>query len=195
MAERGVWWLEAVASAAVGLAVSLLSVQNNSKDVVPAKPEAPDEPRPEDATEESGLPPVIERALYQLGLRSGKVHERAEQLVAMYKLLKALGMSDADIAKLIVQKAGERVDDGIGQVRPTDARPVIEAVENAMLRAAEEADTRLNMGGDLIRRVRDGAVAARAGREDALTGLERSLGQGREQLRKFLRGSASKDAE
>jgi len=102
MAERGVWWIgQAVASAAVGLAVSLLSVQPG-KDVVPAKPESPYEPKPEDEAEESGLPPVVERALYQLGLQSGKVHERAEQIVATYKLLKALGLSDADIAKLVV---------------------------------------------------------------------------------------------
>jgi len=87
------------------------------------------------------------------------------------------------------------VDDGIGQVRPTDARPVLESVENAVLRAAEEVDTRLNLGGDFIRRVRDGAVAARAGREDALTGLEKGFSQGREQLRKFLRGSSREGTE
>lgn len=147
------------------------------------------EPEPEPAAAE--LPPVVERAFERLGMSAGQVRDRAEQIYAMYKLLKALGLSDADIAKLVVQKGGERLDEGLDRVRPTDARPVFDAVEQAVVRAAEEVDTRLDLGGDLIRRIREGTVAARAGREGALGGLERGLTRGRGNLRKLLHSIAA----
>ena len=143
--------------------------------------------------EDEGLPPVVEQAFARLGLKGGVVYERTEQLYAMYRLLKVLGLSDAEIARLVVKNAGDRLDEGLDYVRPAQARPVFDAVEEVLVRAAEEADMRLNLRGDLIRRVRDGALAARTGREEALIGLERGFAQGREQLRRILRRVAAAD--
>jgi hypothetical protein len=137
---------------------------------------------------------VIEAAFKRLGLRDSAVYEQTEGYYAMYRVMKTLGFTDADIAKLVLQKAGERVDEGLEGVRPTETRAVFAAMEEAALRAAAEVDARLSLNGDLIRRVREGATAARAGREDVLLGLERGLTQGREQFRRILKGLSRDDA-
>jgi hypothetical protein len=121
------------------------------------------------------------------------VHERAEGFYAMYRLLKTLGYSDAEIAKLAMQKAGTGVDENLERVRPSEARALFEALEEAALRGATELDTRLSLRGDLIRLVREGTQAARSGREDLLTGLERGLVHGRESLRRALRTLAAEE--
>ena len=136
--------------------------------------------------ENGGLPGALVRTLENIGLRGSRLYERAEQLHALYRLLKALGFSDADIARLVAKNAGDRLDEGLDRMRPGDARPIFEAVEEALVGAATEVDTRLGLNGDFIRRVRDGAIAARAGREEVLVGLERAIGQGREQFRRVL---------
>jgi hypothetical protein len=172
----------------------LLSVSSGSEQKQPPLDEDDEDYNPlNDPDNDEGLPPVIESAFKRLGLRDSAVYEHTEGYYAMYRVMKTLGFSDADIAKLVLQKAGERVDEGLDNVRPTEARAVFEAMEDAALRAASEVDGRLSLNGDLIRRVREGATAARSGREDMLLGLERGLTQGRDQLRRMLKGLSRDD--
>src|SRR3712207_1735665 len=183
MAERGGVWLDRVVDVAgvtLGAVMTLLSVQpggGQPKLPPPDEDEDDDDYNPLNEPDEV-LPPVVEQAFARLGLQGSGVHERAEGLYAMYRILKTLGYSDADIARLALQRAGQSVDDGLDRVRPTDARVAFEALEEAAVRAAAEVDTRLDLRGDLIRLVREGALAARLGREDLLTGLERGLQEG-----------------
>jgi len=196
MAERGEVWLERAVEAAgatLGAAMTLLSVRPGGERAQLPPPEEDEDYNPLNEPDEV-LPPVVEGAFARLGLRGSGVHERAEGLYAMYRLLTTLGYSDADIARLALQRAGESVDDGLDRVRPSDARAAFEALEEAAVRAATEVDTRLDLRGDLIRLVRDGALAARFGREEVLTGLERGLREGRGHLRRILKGLA-KDEE
>lgn len=146
--------------------------------------------RPED---DEVLPAVVERAFVRLGLRESAAYERTEAAVAMYRVMKVLGLSDADIAKLVLRNAGGRVEEEVGRrVNPVETRRLLDQIEDSVIDAAIEADQRLNLNGDLVRRVRDTALLARAGREDALTGIERGVAQGRELLRRLLR---SKDED
>ncbi|MGD9889788.1 MAG: hypothetical protein AB7R89_27645 [Dehalococcoidia bacterium] len=199
MAERDGMWLErvvGVAGAAAAVAVSLLSVSGGSeqKQRPPLDEDDEDYNPLNDPDNDEGLPPVIDSAFKRLGLKDSAVYEHTEGYYAMYRVMKTLGFSDADIAKLVLQKAGERMDEGLEQVHPTEARAVFESMEDAALRAASEVDNRLSLNGDLIRRVREGATAARSGREDLLLGLERGLTQGREQFRRMLKGLSRDDA-
>lgn len=191
-------WLErvaGVAGAAAAVAASLLSVSGGSgQRPRPPLDEDDEDYNPLNEPDDEGLPPVIEAAFKRLGLQESPVYERTEGYYAMYRVMKTLGFTDADIARLVLQKAGERVDEGLEGVRPTETRAVFEAMEEAALRAASEVDARLSLNGDLIRWVREGATAARAGREDVLLGLERGLTQGREQFRRILKGLSRDDA-
>jgi hypothetical protein len=189
MAERGDVWLNRVVDVAgvtLGAAMTLLSVRTGGgQPRLPPPDEDDDDYNPLNEPDEV-LPPVVEQAFARLGLQGSGVHERAEGLYAMYRVLKTLGYSDADIARLALQKAGSSVDEGLDRVRPSDARVAFEALEEAAVRAATEVDARFDLRGDLIRLVRDGAVAARSGREDLLMGLERGLQEGRGHLRRIL---------
>lgn len=140
-----------------------------------------------ESDDDGGLPGALLRMLEGLGLRGSPLHERAEQIYALYRLMKALGFSDADIARLVAKNVGEKVDEGLDRVRPAEVRPIFEAVENVLVGAAAEVDTHLRLNGDFLRRVHASALAARAGREDVLLGLERAVDQGREQFRRILR--------
>ena len=191
MRDRGEAWLERmveVAGATLGAGMTLLSMNaGGERQERPPLDEEDEDYNPLNEPDEV-LPPVVERAFARLGLQGSDVHERTEGLYAMYRLLKTLGYSDTEIARLALQKAGESVDDGLERVRPTEARVVFEALEDAAVRAAMEIDGRLSLRGDLIRLVREGAVAARAGREEMLAGLERGLLEGRGHLRRILKG-------
>ena len=191
MRDRGEAWLERmveVAGATLGAGMTLLSMNaGGERQERPPLDEEDEDYNPLNEPDEV-LPPVVERAFARLGLQGSDVHERTEGLYAMYRLLKTLGYSDTEIARLALQKAGESVDDGLERVRPTEARVVFEALEDAAVRAAMEVDARLSLRGDLIRLVREGAVAARSGREEVLTGLERGLVEGRAHLRRILKG-------
>jgi hypothetical protein len=143
--------------------------------------------------EEDGLPPVVAKAFATLGLRESGLHERTEGLYAMYRLLKAMELTDADIAKLAVQKAGERLDEGLMNVRPAEARPLFEALEQTVLRAAVDVDERLELRGDLVRPLREAVALARAGREEALSALDRGFNEGREGLRRALTSETAAD--
>ena len=198
MAQRGDVWLERVVEAAgatLGAAMTLLSVSSGGeRKQLPPPEEADEDYNPLNESDEV-LPPVVERAFARLRLQGSGVHERAEGLYAMYRLLKTLGYSDTDIARLALQRAGDSLDDGLDRVRPTDARVAFETLEDAAVRAATEIDTRLDLRGDLIRLVREGAVAARSGREELLSGLERGLVEGRGHLRRILKGLAKGEDE
>lgn len=189
MDVRGVWRLGrmiAPMAVAVGGVLPFFSVNagDGGRAVEPKQePRAEDDPPPDD---DDGLPPVVQRAFEKLGIGAGAVKERTEQMFAIYRLLKALGLNDVEIARLIVQKGGEQLDNAI-DIHRSDVRPVFDAVEDAVLKAAEEMDSRLHLHGDLIRRMREGAVSARAGREDVLAGLSRGLTQGRAGMRRLLR--------
>jgi hypothetical protein len=198
MGERDGMWLErvaGVAGAAAAIAASWLSVSSGSgRAERPPLDEDDEDYNPlNEPDDEEGLPPAIDAVFTRLGLRDSPMYEHTEGYYAMYRMLKTLGVSDADIAKMVLQKAGEQVDEGLGRVRPTEARAVFEVMEDAALRAASELDTRLTLHGDLVRRVHEGATAARAGREELLLGLERGLLEGREQLRRILKGLSRND--
>jgi hypothetical protein len=189
MAERGDVWLErvaGVAGATLGAAMSLMDRRPGGERPQGTPDEDDDDYNPLNEPDEV-LPPAIEKAFARLGLTGGGVHERAEGFYAMYRLLKTLGYSDSEIAKLAMQKAGAGVDESLDRVRPSEARAIFETLEEAAVRGATELDTRLSLRGDLVRLVREGTQAARGGREDLLTGLERGLLQGREQLRRALK--------
>ena len=191
MRDRGEAWLERmveVAGATLGAGMTLLSMNAGGERQERQPLDEEDEDYNPLNEPDEVLPPVVERAFARLGLQGSDVHERTEGLYAMYRLLKTLGYSDTEIARLALQKAGESVDDGLERVRPTEARVVFEALEDAAVRAAMEVDARLSLRGDLIRLVREGAVAARSGREEVLTGLERGLVEGRAHLRRILKG-------
>lgn len=196
MTVRDLWRLGRVLPSvlAVGGALSWLSVSGGDgarsvKRTSSPEPSADDQPPADD----DGLPPIVERAFERLGLGAGAMRERAEGMLGIYRLLKALGLNDADIARLVVQKGGERLDSSV-DIHRSDVRPVFDALEDSVLRAAEEMDARLNLHGDLIRRIREGAATARAGREDVLASLSRNLTQGREGMRRLLRAVGGGEA-
>jgi hypothetical protein len=193
MLERRGWLDVAVsaASLAAGLGMMAVSIATNGggRRMVDADRRGTDTDAEDDA-DEGGLPPVVERAFAQVGISGSRLHERTEQVYAMYRLAKAVGMSDADIAKLVVQKAGEKLDDGLERVRPVETRPLFEAIEEGLLRVAAETDSRLDLGGDLMRRMREHLIEARANREQTLAGLDRTFEQGRSELRRLLRRTA-----
>ncbi|MGH2585642.1 MAG: hypothetical protein ACRDJE_12075 [Dehalococcoidia bacterium] len=198
MAQRGDAWVERVVEAAgatLGAAMLLLSVNpgGEQQQKLPPLDEDDEDYNPLNEPDDEGLPPLVEGAFKTLGLRGSGLHERTEGWYAAYRVLKVLGLSDADIARLILQKAGEQVDEGLDRVHPSDARGLFETVEHAVERAAGDVDERLDLHGDLARRIREGMIGARAGREEALTGLERGFDQGKAQLRRILRGLGRDD--
>lgn len=141
------------------------------------------------ARDDRGLPAVVQSALERLTAPGKRASRRAGGLYAMYRLMRAFGLSDAEIARRLAERAGGRLDESLERVQPADARPAFDALADTLVRAAEDVDTRLDMHGDLVRHVREGAVAARAGREETIAALERGLQQGREGLRRALKTS------
>lgn len=125
------------------------------------------------------------------GTRGQALRERAEALVGAYRLLRALGMTDAEIARFVAEQAAERAGRGLDQHAPDtdDMRRVVDTVQESVVRSAQLVDQRLNLNGEFVRRVRDGIQASRTGREDVLVVLDRGLGVARAQLRSLLSGS------
>lgn len=137
-----------------------------------------------------GIGDLVGRAVRSMGARGGAVRERIEGLYGIYRLLRALGMSDAEIATLVAEQARQRLGRGLPEpvLSAEDARRVLDGVQDTVVRAAQEVDVRLDLGGDFVRGVREAALAARAGREDAFVALERGVGAAREHLRRVLNG-------
>lgn len=137
---------------------------------------------------------LLGRTVRAVGTQGAVFRERVAGFYGAYRLLRALGMSDAEIAVFIAGQARARLERRLEgrALTAADLRHVLDGVEETVVRAAEEVDERLNLGGDFVRRVREGAQAARTGREDALIAVERALAAGREQLGRLLREQGTK---
>lgn len=152
-------------------------------------------PEPERAhTREAGsraesFAEMLGRMARSIGGQSAVMRERFEGLQAAYKLLKALGMSDADIARLVADQGRQILAREVEERNLTaaEARRVIENVQETVIRAAQDVDVRLDLGGDFARRVREGVDSTRAGREDVLLAGEKGYTAAREQLLKVLK--------
>ncbi len=116
------------------------------------------------------------------------MRERVEGLLGIYRLLKAMGLTDQQIATLVADQArgmlGREVEQR--QLTAEEMRSVADRLQDSVIRAAQEVDDRLWLSGGLARPVREAVVATKAGREDVLPVIERTAGQGREALLKLL---------
>ena len=160
------------------------------EDTPRALPERTGDPLPEPAGRADSFGEALGKAFRGLGAQGSALKERLEGYYGMYRLLRALGMSDAEIARLVAGQARDRLEQDLRERTPTagDARRVMDDLQERVLRAAEDVDSRLGLGGDFVRRVREATLAATTGREDALISLERGATAAREQLRKALNG-------
>lgn len=160
---------------------------------VPVASRPPQEGGPEPGRESAGkaesFAEMVGRVARTIGDQGVVLRERLEGLQAAYKLLKALGMSDADIARLVADQGRQILAREVEDRNLTagEARRVIENVQETVIRAAQEVDVRLDLGGDFSRRIREGVVATRAGREDVLLAGEKGYATAREQLLKVLK--------
>jgi hypothetical protein len=134
---------------------------------------------------------MLGRSFRMLGVQADAVRERIEGYYGIYRLLRTLGLSDQEIAALVAQQARTRVERELRgrTLTAAETRRALDGVSETVVRAAEGVDERLNLGGEFVRRVRDGVQASKAGREDVLIGLDRGLAAAREQLRKVLKNS------
>ena len=155
---------------------------------IAAEPEAQGKVRPSERWSES-FGELLGRTVRNIGAQGTAMKERVEGFYGAYRLLRALGMSDAEIAGFIAGQARNKLERELNKnsLTAADMRKVMDGVQESVIRAAEDVDARMNLGGDFVRRVRDGVQATRAGREDALLGLEKGVAAGKEQLRKILR--------
>lgn len=135
---------------------------------------------------------MVGRAFRTLGAQGDALRERAEGFYGMYRLLRALGMTDQEIAMLVARQARTWLEREADDRRPTaaDTRRVVDALQETVVRAAEEVDVRLDLRGEFVRRVREGVQATKTGREDAILAAERSLATARELLRQILKNQA-----
>lgn len=135
---------------------------------------------------------LVGRAARSLGARGDVWRGRIEGVYGMYKLLRALGLTDQEIAALVAKQVRWRVERGVAEIAPTpdDVRRAGDGLEETIIRAAQDVDVRLGLGGEFVRRVRESVQASRAGRENTFTGVERGMATAREQLRRLLRDQA-----
>ena len=198
MAGRRWWRLGSGAAAALAGALAFLSGHDGGG-AGRASAHLPVDPRREDERDEE-IPPANEgervsyimgRAFRTLGAlaQGGPLRERAEGYYAMYRLLRALGMSDQEIAALVARQVRDRVERRLEGRAPTaaDTRQALDALQETIIRTAQEVDTRLSLGGGFVRPVREAVLAARAGREDAIITVERTLATAREQFRLLIK--------
>jgi hypothetical protein len=194
MAGRGVWAGSVVTAVLSGL-LSVLSGQDGDE----GQGELAGVPAETERGRRNGQPPTLEdraasfgeevgRIVRTLGAQGEALRERAEGLYGMYRLLRAFGMTDQEIAALIAREAGERLQRGLRDSAPTTAnvRRVVDGLQELVIHAAEDVDERLDLGGDFVSRVRDVVQASRTGREDVLIAVERGAATAREQMRRIL---------
>ncbi|MFN8558519.1 MAG: hypothetical protein U0531_14640 [Dehalococcoidia bacterium] len=109
---RGLGLLLALPAAALTAAVSLLSVSDGRRrsgaGVDAAPDDWPDGEAPQTAAEALGehMAEVVVRGFRRLGARGEELRGRVEGYYGLYRVMKALGMSDADIAALVARQAG-----------------------------------------------------------------------------------------
>ncbi|MBI2761214.1 MAG: hypothetical protein HYX51_07305, partial [Chloroflexi bacterium] len=135
---------------------------------------------------------MLGRTFRSVGDRGVAIKERFEGFVGIYKLLKSLGMSDKDIAALVAEQARIQLGREASERTPTaaDARRVMDGLQDTVIKAAQEVDVRLDLGGNFARRVRDAVQSTKTGREDALLFTERGVAVAKEQLLKVLNREA-----
>jgi hypothetical protein len=135
-----------------------------------------------------GLRAFLGRLVEALGEQGTLLRERVEGLAATYRLLRAMGMTDQQIAALVTEQVRTLVVQRLGGRVPEqeDLRRLSDALFAAVARAAEDVDQRFDLGGDFVRQVRDLIQAARAGREDALRAFERGSSAARALLERLL---------
>src|SRR5262249_7797448 len=87
---------------------------------------------------------MLGRAARGIGEPGQALRERVEGLQAAYKLLKALGMSDADIARLVADQGRQLLAQELEErtLTAADARRVIDNVQETVVRAAQDVDER-----------------------------------------------------
>lgn len=131
---------------------------------------------------------VLGRLVRSVGAQAELMRERVEGLYGMYRLLKALGMTDQEIAALIARQGGTWLERELAGRAPTaaDTRRLLDSLQETVIRAAATVDEGMDLHGDFVRRVREGAQATRPGREDAILAVERGVAAAREQVRRLL---------
>ena len=151
--------------------------------------EPPARPAPKFEQRVEAFGALLGRTVQSVGARGAALRDRAEQGYAVYRVLRALGMSDAEIAGLIARQARSWVETEVLDQAPTadDARRAADDLAERVVRVAAEVDDRLGLHGDFVRPVREGLQTAKAGREDALTAAERTLAGARALFRTLLK--------
>jgi hypothetical protein len=190
---RGRWgWSGAGMAAVVGWLVAFLAGSAGEGRGAAAGGGLPAVPRQNDegggSSPAGGLRAFLGRLVEALGEQGTLLRERVEGLAATYRLLRAMGMTDQQIAALVTEQVRTLVVQRLGGRVPEqeDLRRLSDALFAAVARAAEDVDQRFDLGGDFVRQVRDLIQAARAGREDALRAFERGSSAARALLERLL---------
>ncbi len=181
-------------SAALGLGLAFGAGMDGGRMPV-TRAEPPAVPADDDSPERGGAEQLAESLGRLLGRVSRRVEqqstamrERLEGLLGIYRLLKAMGLNDQQIAALVAEQArgmlGREVEQR--QLTADEMRRVADALQDSVIRMAQEVDDRLKLAGGLSRPVREAVAASKTGREDVLPVIERTAGQGRELLLKLL---------
>ena len=196
MAGRRRWRLGSGAAAVLAGALAFLSGQDGGG-TGRASTNLPVDPRRGDELDDEAPPAnegervsyMMGRAFRTLGAQGSTLRERAEAYYGIYRLLRALGMSDQEIAALVAQQVRYRVERRLEGRAPTaaDTRQALDGLQETIIRTAQEVDMRLDLGGAFVRPVREAVLAARAGREDAFITVERTVATAREQFRHLIK--------
>lgn len=169
-------------------------------------PESKDEAGPQDSTAMTTVDVPVKRPgdrasdagewageLLGKGVRaiiSGKdsMRRRYESLRGIYRLLREMGMSDAEIAKLVATQGREFLGQELSE-RTLTAAEINRALDNlnyTVLKAITEVDDRLNLDGELIERAQLSLATTRRGRTQAAAHLETAYAAVRSRLLKLL---------
>jgi hypothetical protein len=133
------------------------------------------------------LAELVGRAARAVETQGNALRERLEGLHGLYRLLKSLGLSDREIALLVARQLRGRIEHELrDRSAATETRRLVDGLQDTVVRAAQEVDVRLNLGGEFVRRVREGVQAATTGREEAFLTIERGMTAARQQLRRLL---------
>ncbi len=155
---------------------------------LPALPKRGREDDGHPAAGQGGLRALFGRLAEALDEQGALLRERVEGLITTYRLLRAMGMSDQQIAALVAETARAQLARRLGGRTPErdELRRLSDAVFMMVVRAAEDVDERFDLKGDFVRQVRDLVQAARVGREDALHAFERGSVAARALLARLL---------
>ncbi len=192
---RGRWgWSGVGMAAVVGWLAAFLAAGTGegrraaAESGLPALPKRGREDDGDPAAGQGGLRALFGRLAEALDEQGALLRERVEGLIATYRLLRAMGMSDQQIAALVAEAARAQLARRLGGRTPErdELRRLSDAVFMMVVRAAEDVDERFDLKGDFVRQVRDLVQAARAGREDALRAFERGSTAARALVERLL---------